>query len=795
MKEAKAEELPQIPQEPVLPDALQMRGRLEGTGTHFELNNSRYLNITLDSSEPIKLVLESVPEMVTMHIESASGVVSTKITLGGFAPQTTYHKYEDDYHNHVAFTTDANGRYNYAQDLSKPHLVFIQPRTSTIFLSDSGWSDPTVGTWDPVTRTATLTQDIMDAIQIDSDNIILDGNGHKITGSNTGYGVFSGRKGVTIMNLRVERFWRGIGLLSSNNNRLKVNNVSSNSNYGIFLSESSSNILEGNVVTNNHDGIVFIMSSKNNVTGNTLNLNNYYGLLLYMSSNNNKVAGNTVSRSSFGILLWWYCLNNSVVDNTVSNNSHGVPFWWYCDNNEVEGNIVSSNPWGGITLYGYCNNNNLTNNAVSNSGPGISLTSSSNNNKIYNNNFIDNPTQALVESSSGNIFNLDKPIGGNYWSDWTTPDNDGDGFVDNPYVFAGAQDNLPWAKPNGWLVTTSAITLTSSPATGEGFIKVDGVVVTTPAKFTWTIASTHTLEALSPVAGPTGTQYVWTSWSDGGDQTHTYTVPSVSETVTAHYKTQHYLTVISPYDTAGGEGWYDEGETAYAILQLGLEYGNDVVYGFVGWTRDASGWDLISNPILMDAPKTAIAKWEASSVYVYGDVRAAGFWKHEVNVWYFIEYQKATGIRLRGIGAAHGTEDELIACLMFIDSNSDYFRGKIVRDNDGNGIITNLEILENAYSILKTPTGPDSMKMRAEQQLLLVWLNLARKAFFWNTQLSQDTHYIYWQYTYDDINGLAKIGEAILFCEAELLKPDGNYEAAKTICDSINNNLGIIWGT
>jgi hypothetical protein len=42
------------------------------------------------------------------------------------------------------------------------------------------------------------------------------------------------------------------------------------------------------------------------------------------------------------------------------------------------------------------------------------------------------------------VFNLDKPTGGNYWSDWTSPDADGDGFVDNPYVFTDGQDNLPW---------------------------------------------------------------------------------------------------------------------------------------------------------------------------------------------------------------------------------------------------------------------------------------------------------------------------------------------------------------
>jgi hypothetical protein len=87
---------------------------------------------------------------------------------------------------------------------------------------------------------------------------------------------------------------------------------------------------------------------------------------------------------------------------------------------------------------------------------------------------------------------------------------------------------------------TVSITITSSPA-GSGFVKVGGIAITTPTTFTWTIGDTHTLKALSPVPDlidPTGTQYVWTSWSDTGDQTHDYTVPSAPETVTASYKTQ-----------------------------------------------------------------------------------------------------------------------------------------------------------------------------------------------------------------------------------------------------------------
>jgi hypothetical protein len=246
------------------------------------------------------------------------------------------------------------------------------------------------------------------------------------------------------------------------------------------------------------------------------------------------------------------------------------------------------------------------------------------------------------------------------------------------------------------------ITITSSPVTGSGFVKVDDTPITTPTTFTWTIGATHKLEALSPVAGPPGTRYVWTSWSDGGVITHNIIVPNTPTTYTAYFKTQYqvtvtaspagavggtffvtytqcgttytnvvetttwtewidagttvtvsspedpiydgpvtkyvfdhydpsasvtmtgpttialvyttqyYLTVVSPYDTPGGEGWYDEGDSAYATLATGTV---DITPGwvravFTGWTGDASGTGLTSDSITMDGPKTAVANWE-----------------------------------------------------------------------------------------------------------------------------------------------------------------------------------------
>ena len=254
----------------------EFSGRLEGEGTHFELMGSDYLNITLDSSEPIKVVLESIPEIVALDIEPVSEATSTQITLSGFEPLTTYYKYEDGYQNLDSFISDGLGKYTYIQDLSKHHFVYIQPNPSTIFLNEDGWSNPSVGTWNSLTRIATLNTDLNQSIQINVDNMTLEGNGYTITGNNTGVGVaLYGRTGVSIKNIKIQMFSIGFDLrysannefisnilignssafnlrYSSINNKLIDNSIIGNSlGFGIFLYQSGNNTLRNNSVTEN----------------------------------------------------------------------------------------------------------------------------------------------------------------------------------------------------------------------------------------------------------------------------------------------------------------------------------------------------------------------------------------------------------------------------------------------------------------------------------------------------------------------------------------------------------------
>jgi hypothetical protein len=110
--------------------------------------------------------------------------------------------------------------------------------------------------------------------------------------------------------------------------------------------------------------------------------------------------------------------------------------------------------------------------------------------------------------------------------------------------------------------TNSSITVTSNPA-GSGYVKVDGNSVTTPYSSIWDIGSTHELEALNP-SGPSGTRYVWVGWSDGGAQSHNYTVPASDATVTANWQTQYQVT-FNYQVTGGGSGYSAPSVTYYQL--------------------------------------------------------------------------------------------------------------------------------------------------------------------------------------------------------------------------------------
>jgi peptidoglycan/xylan/chitin deacetylase (PgdA/CDA1 family) len=132
----------------------------------------------------------------------------------------------------------------------------------------------------------------------------------------------------------------------------------------------------------------------------------------------------------------------------------------------------------------------------------------------------------------------------------------------------------------------------------------------------WYPAGTTQYASVTPttVPGSTGTQFVFINWSgdaSGNSSPSNPIVMSGPKTATANWEKQYYLTVSSAHGTTGGAGWYAAGGSATATIDsLTIPGDTGVQYVMTGWSENASGNLVTSNPITMTGPKTAIPKWQ-----------------------------------------------------------------------------------------------------------------------------------------------------------------------------------------
>jgi len=169
------------------------------------------------------------------------------------------------------------------------------------------------------------------------------------------------------------------------------------------------------------------------------------------SFNNNLVANNTCNLTGYGVV--GYALDH-FDDNRISNNTFVSTNFDGITASNVNRVVIEKNTFigfvAGIELKSAHDSQIFDNTFKDCFVWGIDLDSGCSGNTIYHNNFIDNYIHASDDGN--NLWNLTYPGGGNYWNNWTTPDSNGDGFVDNPYIIPGAtnQDNWPYTKENGW---------------------------------------------------------------------------------------------------------------------------------------------------------------------------------------------------------------------------------------------------------------------------------------------------------------------------------------------------------
>jgi Divergent InlB B-repeat domain/Secretion system C-terminal sorting domain len=153
----------------------------------------------------------------------------------------------------------------------------------------------------------------------------------------------------------------------------------------------------------------------------------------------------------------------------------------------------------------------------------------------------------------------------------------------------------------------------------ERSFTVDGSTYTALQQFSWIPNTQHTIGTTTPQNDTTGVRFVFTNWSDGGEITHTVS-PGSSNTYTANFDTEYYLTMIA--ETGGTvspqSGWQISGNTVeiFATADSGYYFGGWIGSGNGSYTGDSN---LVQ--INMHEPITETANFVVTTVEDFTSIK------------------------------------------------------------------------------------------------------------------------------------------------------------------------------
>lgn len=219
---------------------------------------------------------------------------------------------------------------------------------------------------------------------------------------------------------------------------------------GIHLWKTSGNRIVGNVIHDKRDGIYLSYADKSLIAGNQV-ADTRFGLH-YMYSHQNQILTNTLARNAVGATLMFS--RGLLVEGNVmaANRRHGLVLK-QLDSSRFLRNIVAGQNRG--LFIQQANQNRFEENIVATNDIGLYLSGGSEQNVFVGNAFIRNTDQVWqppFETEQGrkgpNTFSENGR--GNYWSDYTGSDRNGDGIGDVPYhetdVFGYLVDRHPDAR-------------------------------------------------------------------------------------------------------------------------------------------------------------------------------------------------------------------------------------------------------------------------------------------------------------------------------------------------------------
>ena len=174
--------------------------------------------------------------------------------------------------------------------------------------------------------------------------------------------------------------------------------------------------------------------------------------------------------------------------------------------------------------------------------------------------------------------------------------------------------NPPFPQVQNYSLTptgaTSIVTVTTNPPGLN--ITVDGKSYVAPQGFTWVPGNPHTIATVSPQTGSSGTQYVFSGWSNGGAISQSIATPDSSTTYTASFNSEYLLTTSATPSNQGTvspvSGTYYNSGTVVNLLATA-----NSGYAFTGWTGNVANPSSASTTVTMNAPQSVTANFAATT--------------------------------------------------------------------------------------------------------------------------------------------------------------------------------------
>lgn len=188
---------------------------------------------------------------------------------------------------------------------------------------------------------------------------------------------------------------------------------------GVFLSSSRENVIRGNRMENLRFAIHYMYTLDSRITDN-ISVGNHLGFALMFSSGLEVRGNQSVGDRDRGLLLN-FINGSTIVGNSVRGGAEKCLFMYNANRDRLDGNWFE-----GCQI-------------------GVHFTAGSANEEISGNAFVNNRTQVKYVGSTVREWSSDGV--GNYWSDNSAYDVNGDGIADAPYRPNDAMDQILWTQP------------------------------------------------------------------------------------------------------------------------------------------------------------------------------------------------------------------------------------------------------------------------------------------------------------------------------------------------------------